>query len=117
MADESRVLVPRVRCHRPRYRQRSEASLILLLSVLLAIATGIGFLWQLTRPFRADCDHDESRVLVPRVRCHRPRYRQRSEASLILLLSVLLAIATGIGFLWQLTRHSAPTVITVAADE
>jgi hypothetical protein len=60
---------------------------------------------------------DESRVLVPRVRCHRPRYRQRSEASLILLLSVLLAIATGIGFLWQLTRHSTPTVITVAADE
>jgi hypothetical protein len=56
---------------------------------------------------------DESRVLVPRVRCH----RQRSEASLILLLSVLLAIATGIGFLWQLTRHSTPTVITVAADE
>jgi cytochrome oxidase assembly protein ShyY1 len=56
---------------------------------------------------------DESRVLVPRVRYH----RQRSEASLILLLSVLLAIATGIGFLWQLTRHSTPTVITVAADE
>jgi hypothetical protein len=44
MADESRVVVPRVRCRRPRYRQRSEASLILLLSVLLAIVTGIGFL-------------------------------------------------------------------------
>ena len=60
---------------------------------------------------------DESRVLVPRVRCRRSRYRQRSEASLILLLSVLLAIATGVGLLWQLTRHSTPTAVTVAADE
>jgi hypothetical protein len=60
---------------------------------------------------------EERSVLVPRVRCRRPRYRLHSETSLILLLFVLLATATGIGFMWQMARASAPTLVTIAADE
>jgi hypothetical protein len=32
-------------------------------------------------------------------------------------LFVLLATATGIGFMWQMARASAPTLVTIAADE